>query len=195
MLLRIFRSFARELTANTRLRWGVWLILGLVLGHVILVQSDRLAAVRIDHRAAIERLRKAEAVLEQRGIPALLEAEREAHRKIRSMYWQAKTEGLAEAKLQAALGAALNRLGLTNIQFRSGSIRSVPDLPGVWRVQLRLDARFRPGLELRIVNALAAHSKMLFVDRLDLRGRTQGQSYLLLIVSSYFVGLTTKRPE
>ena len=192
---RSLPSFLKEIAVNARLRWGIWLILGLLFGHVILLQSDRLAAARHDHHAATERLRKAEAMLGQPDTEALLDSERKTHRKIRSMFWQAETEGLAQAKLQAALDGALGRLGLRNIHFRSGSILPVSNLPGMWRAQIRVDAKFRPGSELRIVHALATNPKKLIVDRLDLRRHSQDGSYLVLIVSSYFVGLTTELPK
>lgn len=189
---RALRPFFAELAANARLRWGVRLILGLLIGYVILLQSERLAAVRHDHDAEIERLRKAESLLEQQHAFDLLAAERENHRKIKSMFWQAETEGLAQAKLQTALAQLFGNLGLIDIHFRSGSGQPVPDLPEVWRIQVRMDTNYRPGLELRILHALATHPKKLIVDRLDLKRHNQNEAYLVLIVSSYFVGMTTE---
>ena len=188
-------GIAKAFAANPRLRWGMWLILTLVLGHVVLVQSDRLAAARHDYRAATERLGKAEAAVAQPDTVALLDLERKTHREIRSMFWKAETEGLAQAQLQAALDRALARIGLGNLRFRSGSILPVSGLADVWRAQIRLDARFQPGLELRIVRALATFPKKLVVDRIHLRRRSEDGSYLVLIVSSYFVGLKTEPPK
>ena len=191
--LRLLRLFFAELASNVRLRWGIRLIFGLLIGYVILQQSERLAAVRHDHNAEIERLRKAETLLDLRDGFDLLDAERENHRKIRSMFWQAETEGLAQAKLQAALAQLFGNLGLINIHFRSGSGQSVPGLPGVWRIQIRMDTNYRPGLEPRILHALATHPKKLIVDRLDLKRHSKNEAYLVLIVSSYFVGVTTEK--
>ena len=188
---RLFRPFAAELGANARLRWGVVLILGLLLGYAILWQSDRLAEARHDYEAVTEQLATAEALLEQKDSLVLLETEREAHRKISSMFWRAETDGLAQAQLQSALGALFSRLGLRKTRLRTGSSRPVADLPGVWRVQIRADANYRPGLELRIVHALATHPKKMIVDRLDLKRHGPNEGYLVLIVSSYFVGVKT----
>ena len=188
-------SLIREFAANTRLRWGVWLILVLLLGHVIVLQSDRLAAVQRDQHAVAERVRKAESVLQRPDVAALLDSERETNRKIRSTFWHAETEGLAQAKLQASLDGMLRRLGLRDIHFRSGSVQPVSKLPGVWRAQIRLDAKFPPGSELRIVHVLANHPEKLVVDRLDLRRHGPDRSYLVLIVSSYFVGLKAEVPK
>ena len=190
--VRPLRLIFAELAGNARLRWGIRLILGILIGYVILLQSERLAAVRHDFNAEIERLKKAESLLDQRDELDLLAAERENHRKIKSMFWQAETEGLAQAKLQAALAQLFGNLGLVNIHFRSGSGQSVPDLPGVRRIQLRMDSNYRPGLELRILHALATHPKKLVVDRLDLKRHNENEAYLVLIVSSYFVGVSTE---
>ena len=190
--VRLLRLFFAEFARNARLRWGIRLILGILIGYVILLQSERLATVRHDHNAEIERLRKAEILLDQRDGLDLLAAERENHRKIKSMFWQAETEGLAQAKLQAALAQLFGNFGLNNIHFRSGSGQPVPDLPGIWRIQIRMDTNYRPGLELRILHALATHPKKLIVDRLDLKHHNQNEAYLVLIVSSHFVGVSTQ---
>ncbi|MDE0029701.1 MAG: hypothetical protein OXU42_09920 [Deltaproteobacteria bacterium] len=186
---RLFHPLAAELDANARLRWGVVLILGLLLGYAILWQSDRLAEAHRDYEAVTEQLARAEALLGQKDSLALLDAERETHRRISSMFWKAETEGLAQAQLQSALGGLLSRLGLRKTRLRTGSSRPVPDLPGVWRVQIRADASYRPGLELRIVHALSTHPKKMIVDRLDLKRHGPNEGYLVLIVSSYFVGV------
>ena len=188
-LRQALRPLAAELAGNARLRWGVWLIAGIVLFWCILVQSDRLAAVHEEYAAEAGRLARAEVLLARRDWPVLLEAEREVHRALEAAFWQAETEGLAQAKLQAALAETLEGLELERPLIRSGVSQPVPGLPGIWRVQTRLDAAYRPGTELRMLHALATHSKKLVVDRLELRRRTRQDSYMTLILSAYFVGV------
>ena len=188
-LRRALRPLAAELAANPRLRGGVWLILGILLVYCILVQSERLAAAHRDYAAEAGRLAKAATLLEGRDWPALLEAEREAHRELEAMFWQAETEGLAQAKLQDALAGVMEGLDLSRPLVRSGVSQPVPDLPGVWRVQTRLDAGYRSGVELRVLHALATHPMKLIVDRLDMRRQERGDSRLALILSAYFVGV------
>ena len=192
-LRRALRPAAAELAGNPRLRWGVWLILVTLLVYGILVQSDRLAAARADYAGESERLVRAEALLRQRDWPERLAAEREAHRRIRTTFWQAETEGLAQAKLQAALNEVIADLGLRKPRIRSGASQPLPDLPEVWRVQTRLDAAYPPGVELRLLHALATYPKKLVVERLDLvRRKRRNDSRLMLIVSAYFVGVTAE---
>ena len=188
-LRRVVEPVAAELATNTRLRLGIWLVFGIVLGYCILVQSERLAAVHSDYAAEIDALMKAKVLLRRRDWPELLEAERGTHREIESKFWLARTEGLAQAKLQTALSEIVERLALRNPQIRSGVTQPVPGLPGVWRVQTRLNAAYRPGIELNVLHALATHPKKLVVDRLDLSPNERDDSRLMLILSAYFVGL------
>ena len=194
-LHQALRPLAAELAGNARLRWGVWLILGIVLLYCVLVQSDRVAAVHDEYAAEADRLAKAEILLQRQDWPELLEAERKTHRALKAVFWEAKTEGLAQAKLQGALTGAVEGLALRKPRIRSGVSQPVPDLPGIWRVQTRLDAAYRPGVELQVLHALATHPKKLIVDRLELRQRSRQDSYLTLILSAYFVGVEAEQAE
>ena len=188
-LNRVLAPLVAELSGNARLRWGVWLILGIVLVYWALVQSDRLAAARDEYAADTGRLMKAESLLERRDWPELLEAERKTHRELIATFWQAETEGLAQAKLQAALAGMIEDLDLSDVSVHSGTSQPMPDLPGIWRVQTRLDADYRPGVELQVLHAVATHPKKLVVDSLDLYRRKRQDSRLALSLSAYFVGV------
>lgn len=192
-LSRALASLVAEVAGNARLRRGVWLSLGIVLSYCILVQSDRLAAVHAEYAAEAGRLAKARLLLQRQDWPELLEAERNTHRELTAAFWQAETEGLAQAKLQAALSGMFEGIELHNPRIRSGVSQPVPDLPGIWRVQSRLDAVYRPGVELQALHAMATYPKKLVVDRLDLRRRKGQDSRLALILSAYFVGIEEER--
>ena len=194
-LNQALRPLAAELADNARLRWGVWLILGIVLLYCILVQSDRVAAVHDEYAAEADRLAKAEILLQRQDWPELLEAERKTHRALKAVFWEAKTDGLAQAKLQGALTGAVEGLALRKPRIRSGGSQPVPELPELWRVQARLDGGYRPELEPQILHALATYPKKLIVDRLDLRRRSRRDSHVTLILSAYFVGVEAEQAE
>ena len=194
-LNQAFRPLAAELAGNARLRWGVWLTIGIVLLYCVLVQSDRVAAVHSEYAAEADRLARAETLLQRQDWPDLLEAERKTHRALKAVFWEARTEGLAQAKLQGALTGAVEGLKLRKPRIRSGVSQPAADLPGIWRMQTRLDAAYRPGVEMQVLHALATHPKKLIVDRLDLRQRGRQDSYLTLILSAYFVGVEAEQKE
>ena len=185
----MLRPVAAELAGNARLRLGVWVIAGILLLWCILVQSDRVAAVHGAYAAEAGHLAKARSLVERQDWRERLDAERERRERLAAALWEAKTEGLAQAKLQAALNEALGGLDLRKLRIRSGVSQPMPDLPGIWRVQTRVDAGYRPGGELKVLHALATHPKRMIVDRLDLRRRDRQRSRFTLILSAYFVGV------
>ena len=188
-LREALRPVAAELAGNARLRLGVWLIAGLLLLWCILAQSDRVAAMRGEYVAEAAHLAKARRLVARQDWHERLEAERETYHRLEASLWEAETEGLAQAKLQGALNEAIEGLGLDDPLIRSGVSQPVPDLPGVWRVQARLDAAYRPGVELQVLHALATHPKKMIVDRLELRRRSRRASHLDLMLSAYFTGV------
>ena len=188
-LHRALRPVAAELAGNARLRWGAWLIAAILLFWCVLVQFDRVAAVHGEYAAEAGHLAKARSLVERQDWHERLEAEREKHERLEAALWEAKTEGLAQAKLQGALNEAVEGLDVANLRIRSGVSQPVPDVPGVWRVQTRLDAAYRSGVELQVLHALATHPKKMIVDRLDLRRRDRKDSYMTLILSAYFTGV------
>ena len=194
-LSQALRLLAAELAGNARLRLGVWLILGIVLCYLLLAQSERVAAIHDEYAAEAGRLAKAETLLARQDWPELLDAERRIHEGLEAAFWKAETEGLAQAKLQGALSRAVEGLELRTPRIRSGVSQPVPDLPGIWRMQTRLDAAYRPGVELRLLHALATHPKKMIVERLDLRPRRRQDSYLTLILSAYFVGVEAEQTQ
>ena len=188
-LRRVARSAAAELAASARLRWGIRLAVAIVLGYCIVVQHEGLAVLHRDYADETARLAKAQALLERRDWPERLEAERTTHRRVESMFWRADTEGLAQARLQAAIAGIVGPLALRNPRIRSGAIQPVAHLPGVLQVQTRLDAAYSPGVELKALHALATHPEKLIVERLELSRHDRRDARLMLIVSAYFVGV------
>ena len=175
-----------EFAENSRARSGAWLILGLVAVYGLLVQSDRLQAARDAYAEEAARLARSETLRGGKDWTRLLAAEREAGRVLEAAFWQAETEGVAQARLQAVLTDLAKGLDLRRPIIRSGVSQAVPDVPGVWLVQTRLTCRYRPGAELQILYRLATHPKKLVVERLDVWRETARMS---VIVSAYFVGI------
>lgn len=176
-----------EFSENPRARWGAWLILTIVLMYGLLVQSDRVRGAYAAYAAAVVRLVRAEALRGGEDWPQFLETEQAAGRTLEDAFWQAETEGVAQARLQASLTDMVEGLDLQRPDIRSGVSQAVPDMPGVWQVQTRLTCRYRPGAELQMLHRLATHPKKLVVERLDVRRQS---SRMTLIVSAYFVGVT-----
>ena len=119
----------------------------------------------------------------------MLAAEKAVYDTLTARFWQAETEGLAQAQLQQALREMADRLNLRNTRIRAGLTRAVPELPGVCQVQTRFRATYREGDELRLLYTMATFDRKLVADRLQLSDRT---AVVTVIVSAYFIGLTAE---
>ena len=191
-LARLLQDFRVEFEANARMRLGVWAIVAVVLFYLALVQSDRVADAYGDFTAETSRLARAEGLLQREDWPQLLEAERSANQALEGAFWQADTQGLAQAQLQAALAGIAGRLELRQERIQPGLVQPVPDVPGVWRVQAQFSASHDSGAQLKVLHALATHPKKLVIDRLDM---VRGRARLVVLLSAYFVGLETEQDE
>ena len=186
---RVLVRIQAELDASPRLRLGVWLIAGLLLVLGLTAQSDRLSAANTAFAEETRLLAGAETALARTDWPELLTAEQVVHETLAARFWQAETEGLAQAQLQQALREMGERLELRNVRIRAGLTRAVPELPGVCQVQARFRSTYRDGDELRLLYALATFDRKLVADRLQLTDRTAA---VTVIVSAYFIGLTAE---
>ena len=175
-----------EFATNIRVRLGVWCVLAMVFLYWILVRSDDLEAAHAEYAGEIARLERAQEARADEDWPLLLEVEQRAGALLTANFWQAETEGVARARLQATLTELAGEVELRDPRVQPGVTQPVADAPDVWRVQARLTARHRIGAELRLLHAFATHPKKLVVDRLNI---SQTQSRVNILVSAYFVGL------
>ncbi|MDE0348308.1 MAG: hypothetical protein OXM56_01165 [Gammaproteobacteria bacterium] len=178
-----------ELGKNTRLRLGVWVILAIIGLQMVLLQSDRLEAIRQEHFVEAGRLARVEGTLASGDWQQWLGAEQAANESLSAKLWHAESPGLAQANLQAALGEITEGLDLRNTRIRPGASQALPDAPGIWRVQMQLNATYRRGQELELLHGVATYPRKIAADRLDL-GRTNDR--IRLIVSAYFLGVSAK---
>ncbi len=178
------RHIHGELVARRRLRIGVWLIMAILAVQLLLMQSDRLAAAQGEYFSVADRGARAAALLEDKDWPLRLAEEQSLNAGLRETFWVNETEGLAQAQLQTALLEISKEAGMHTPHIRSGVNQPVPDLPGIYRVQTRLDAKYRPGSEVRLLHALATSPGQIVVDRLTINARTLR---VRMIVSAYTV--------
>ena len=175
-----------ELAANLRLRLGAWAVAFIVLFYAVLVQGDRVAAAYDEYADGADRFARAERLRGQGEWSELLAAEQERNEQLSALFWEAETQGLAEASLQAALQELLRPLEFRNMRIQSGVSQPVLDVPGLWQIQAQVNAGYRQGAELQLLHKIATHPRKLVVNRLDLVPQNRR---LLLIVSAYFTGI------
>ena len=179
-----------ELAGNLRLRYGVWLVVAILLAYLALAQNDRAQAAFASYVAEANRLSRTASLLEREDWPQLLAAERETHGRLAALTWQAESEGIAQAELQNEVRRMVEATQLNNVIIRTGVSQQVPGLPAVWRIQMRVTGGYAQGAELQLLHAVATHPKRLVVDRLDI---TRTNVRLTLMVSAYFVGFASEQ--
>ena len=189
-LARLLRDFRAEFEANARLRAGCWVIAGVVLFYLALVQSDRVTVAHDEYAADAGRLARADELLQREDWPQLLAAERAANEALEASFWQADTQGLAQAQLQAALGSIVAGLDLGEVRIQPGLTQPVPNVPGVWRVQAQFTASHESGAQLQVLHALATYPRKLVIERLEVM---RGRGRLVVLLSAYFVGLEAEQ--
>ena len=190
-LAAAFANLRAQLAANLRLRAGAWAIAAILAVYGLLVQSDRVEAAYTIYAGDADRLARAQDLLTREDLPALLDAERDRDRTLAERFWQAETQGLAQAQLQAAVSEITSDLEFRNPRVQSGAILPVDYAPGLWRVQAQFNGIYAPGAELLVLHAIATHPKKIVVDRLDLRRRDRRMT---LLVSAWFAGLEGAEP-
>ena len=181
-----FERYRAELAENTRLRLGLWAVLGLVLFYAVLLQADRVDAAYEEYAVEADRLTRIEATLTSGDWQERLRTEQAANAELAAQLWRAETSGLAQANVQAALGEIMAGLRLRNPRVRPGVSQPVPTAPGIWRVQMQLSASYRRGIELEVLHRVATYPRRLVVDRLDLN---RSNDRIRLILSAYFLGV------
>ena len=191
-LKALWAQLREELSANHRLRLGAWSIAFILLLFLTLLQGERLAAAYDGYADSAGRLARAERLLEGHDWSAAHERERQRNAQLAASFWQAQTQGLAEASLQAALTQLLTRLKFGNVRIRSGVTQPVPDVPGLWQIQAQVNGSYRPGAELGLLYALAHADRKVIVDRLDIARQNRR---MVLIVSAYFTGIAEAEEE
>lgn len=168
--LQSLQQARSEWRANARLRWGVWLILGIFWLWLALLVQDQAAAWRAEAdeaRAELQRLRPLQnggAIWTQRAEDARKHLEA-----ARSMLWSGSSQGLVEASLQDTLRAWAEKSGLPvrELAIVGGGERKAGSQPAV-RVRLVVDMNNRLAL-MGLLAELGRSPKLMLVDGLRLR--------------------------
>ncbi len=180
-------STMAELQRNSRLRYGVWAIVLILLIYFVLVQADRVNQAAEEYRASVSRYAKLVAMNEdQDNWFNAVGAEQGNASTLQQLLWQADTVGVAQALLQQSVEQALEPLQMKNVRLRYGAARQVASSPAVWQVQIQVEARYKRGDEVQFLFNLASTPKRLVVDRLELN---QKNTQLTVQLSGYFLGL------
>lgn len=185
------------LRQNDRLRWGVWVILGIGWLYALLLWDDSIARARADLsqlREQIDRLRpyeRGEALWRERAAEARL-----LHAGLQGLLWEARSRSRAEAAFRDWLQARAKEssLGVRELSVRAQeSSASGPDASGGGTgsppseaaasapvaIRARLAVTYQPVQAAALLLGLQSHSRTVTVRRLSIRNPAPPQEAVM----------------
>jgi hypothetical protein len=190
-----FSRLQAAVRANPRLRWGLWLIAGILWFYAVLLLRDEAGARRLAVENLSKRAARAQSLAGEADWPARLRSAQAVQQNLESRLWQAGTLGLAQAAFQDWLNQAARQAGLSRPVItvaapeESPANRPPASAPGVpppdlWKATARLRFDFDPAALYRLLAQIESHEKMLSVESLTMRSApTPGAE---IVVVAYF---------
>ena len=192
-VMQQFKQFQLELSANQRLRWGVFLILVIAIVYIVLVLDDERTALMSSYNQ-LARERTELTSLEPENIwNERVLSEQGALEQSSKVVWRALSEAQARAGLQSHLSALADNTGIKNFKLRVGSFQLHPTIDKVSTVRFEIEGAYLDDKMLDFINALESNMPVYKIDRLSLITARQ-QNQLSMTVSVLFMAVEGKNP-
>lgn len=176
-------GWIQEVRRNSRLRYGLWLLLFILVADLLLDQQERLQLAIGDKRRVEEQFRRTNFSAQVDWQARLAEAEAITGR-MEPYLWRGESPGVVQANLQKEVTGVLNTAQVSNYRIRVSSLREVRGAPGLWRMDFSVGGRFRQVNTTRLLSMLEAMEKKVVVQNL-----TISAARMNLLASAYVVGL------
>jgi len=186
-LSKTFSLLVTELRKNTRLRAGLWFIIGLLLSYITLLLNDYQGTLQQAHQNAIKRLNQLQSVAHQTQWLERASQAKALRTQLEVKFWHANTQGLAQATFQKWLDTQVNSAKMEKANLRIQSTFALPKQPNIWKITARLDASFTTQSLHQLLLAMAKHPQFIVTERLQIRNQNRIARFTL-IVSAYFQG-------
>jgi len=186
-LSKTFSLLVTELRKNTRLRAGLWFIIGLLLSYITLLLNDYQGTLQQAHQNAIKRLNQLQSVAHQTQWLERASQAKALRTQLEVKFWHANTQGLAQATFQKWLDTQVNSAKMKKANLRIQSTFALPKQPNIWKITARLDASFTRQSLHQLLLAMAKHPQFIVTERLQIRNQNRIARFTL-IVSAYFQG-------
>lgn len=173
-----------EWRRSRRLRLGALAVLAILGGHATLTMSDRLHAREEAFDRDAQLLGRLEEASRESGWPARARAAEAALAEARHSIPPARSDGLAQAEMQAWLSDLAVYAGLAGPTVRVETSLPVPGQPGTWQVLARLDAQSAPSAIPVLARALTSAMPWVRTERLEIVGGDPGR--VSVVVRGYY---------
>ncbi|MDQ2702907.1 MAG: hypothetical protein M3Y70_08905 [Pseudomonadota bacterium] len=174
----------QEWRQSRRLRIGA-LVVVLVLGaHLALTLSDHRKARAARYQGDAELLGRLEEASRESAWPERAQAAEAELAVVRNSIPSARSDGLAQAEMQAWLTDLAAFAGLRESRVRVETSLAVPGQEGMWQVLARLDATVPAGRVPTLARALTSALPWVATERLELQAGSANR--VSLVVRGYF---------
>lgn len=176
----------QEIVANTRLRFGVWLALAVILFYLVLVLSDLRVQYETEARRLAEQAVRTDAVLTAADWQERAAESNALRLAIEARFWRADSRGIARAKLENWLRDRARDAGMQQLQIDIEPAMQLGGYPHLWRVGAQVQSRHHGGAIRRWLAELAAEEQLIQIERLEVadHSRTRTWVYAFFIIGS-----------
>lgn len=192
------RRLGAELKANPRLRWGAWLVAGILWFYGVLVLRDEANAGAVSLQQASRQQARARALLSEPEWTPRLEQARSQQLALEQRLWRESTVGLAQAAFQDWLTIALQQAGAAkpqvNVAAQEAAAGEARALADTWKVTGRVSFEFDPNALHALLARIASHEKLVVVESLMARNAPGGRVELMLVAHFVKAGPVAAAP-
>lgn len=170
-----------QVRSNPKLRWGLWVIFGILWLYTILILRDVLQDKQDKYHGIIQSVSRLNAQLAQPEWISRAVSAKTMAVQMESRLWQAPTSGLAQAEFQDWLKTTLAQVGInqpvlavivldgtTSAGAAAASpVISVPT--DLWKVHATLSFEFNPENFIPLMNKIEFGEKLVSIETLSIR--------------------------
>lgn len=187
--MNLLSDFIEQLKTNSRLRWGVWLIVWMFWLYGVLELRDYQAAEREQYRSTLASVSRLHAQNSRTEWLSRVEPARTMAVQLESRLWQASSSGLAQAAFQDWLRTALAESGVAQPQIRvsgidedagaaEGGKRGPADL---WKIRANLSFGLNPEGLTDLLSRIEFGERLVGIESLVIRNETAPRVEMQLI--------------
>lgn len=187
----MLNDFLNQIRVNSRLRMGIWLILGICWLYGVLELRDYLQDVRDKHRAALENVSRMRVQKSQTEWLTRVEQAKAMAAHMESRLLQASSSGLAQAVFEDWIRSSLTDAGVSQPQIKvvvvdeanqaDDDSKALPPDSDLWKVRANLSFVINPENLVSLVSKIEFSERQVAFETLKIRSETVPQVEMQLV--------------
>ncbi|MDM8568121.1 hypothetical protein QUF50_01125 [Thiotrichales bacterium HSG1] len=174
-----------ELRSNTRLRLGVWLIVGLLFGYSIMLLNDYRLKTQQEYTRVVARLSQLQTIANQSQWLDRTVKIQQVREKVQGQLWSANTKGLAQATFQQWLRTITKQLKIDTKRLQVDPALDVVKHKDIWQVTAKIRGNFTSKNLIAFLLKIATNPSIVVTEMLDVY-ESREELRFVVIVKAYF---------